>query len=230
MRASAGRAAGWRPHWPPPASPGRSSPYAACTGSRWAKASPPTTRPPTSVRRKPPQRLPKALSLDQVQAMLDVPATDTALGPARRRPAGAALRHRHPDLRGREPGRRRRRRTAGAWPTASRRPGCGCSARGARSGSCRSGSYARAALEAYLVRARPVLAARGRGTPGPVPERPGRPAVPAERLVDPADGRRAGRDHAPTSRRTPCGTPSPPTCWTAGPTYGWSRSCSATPR
>ena len=29
---------------------------------------------------KPAQRLPKALSLDQVQAMLDVPDTDTALG------------------------------------------------------------------------------------------------------------------------------------------------------
>ena len=29
---------------------------------------------------KPPRRLPKALGLDQVQAMLDVPATDTVLG------------------------------------------------------------------------------------------------------------------------------------------------------
>ena len=33
-----------------------------------------------------------------------------------------------------------------------------------------------------------------------------------------------------TSRRTPCGTPSPPTCSTAAPTSASCRSCSATPR
>ena len=45
------------------------------------------------------------------------------------------------------------------------------------------GSFARAALDAYLVRGRPVLAAGGRGTPGGLPERSRRTAVPAERVA-----------------------------------------------
>ena len=44
------------------------------------------------------------------------------------------------------------------------------------------GSYARAAVSAYLVRARPELAAARAGDPGAVPQRPRRAADPAERL------------------------------------------------
>ena len=87
---------------------------------------------------RPPRRLPKALSLEQVQAMLDVPATDTELG---LRDAALLELLYGTGLRISEavgldvddvsapcsgPGRR-----SGA-------PGFECSARGARSGSCRS--------------------------------------------------------------------------------------------
>ena len=90
----------------------------------------------------------------------------------------------------------------------------------------------RAGRAGGLPGARPAGAGRhGAGDPGAVPQRPRRAAVPAERLDRAARGRRAGRrvDRA-TCRRTPCGTPSPPTCWTAAPTSASSRSCSATPR
>ena len=57
------------------------------------------------------------------------------------------------------------------------------------------GRYAAAALDAYLVRSRPALAA-GRhplGRPGPVPQRPRRPADPAGGLGRAARRRRPGR-------------------------------------
>ena len=57
------------------------------------------------------------------------------------------------------------------------------------------GRPAIAALDAYLVRGRPELARRGRGTAGDFPQRPRRPALPAERLAGPAGCRRAGRHH-----------------------------------
>ena len=72
--------------------------------------------------------------------------------------ARGALRHRRADLRG---GGARRRR-----PRHRRPAPCCCAARAARSGSCRSGSYALAAVDAYLVRGRPELAGRpATGTP-----------------------------------------------------------------
>ena len=92
------------------------------------------------------------------------------------------------------------------------------------------GSYAVAAVEAYLVRARPALVASGPGTRGGCSSTPaagrcrGRSAWTVLRTV----AERAGLPAA--SRRTRCGTPSRPTCWRAGPTCGWCRSCSATPR
>ena len=81
--------------------------------------------------------------------------------------AGGALRHRRPDLRG---GRARRRRPRRA--TTAR---CGCAARAARSGSCRSGRTPRAARRG-LPGAGPPGARRARaaGTPGAVPQRPRR--------------------------------------------------------
>ena len=66
--------------WARPAWPGPWWPSAACTGSPSTEGVTPTIRPHAVTPPRPPRRLPKALSLDQVQAMLDVPATDTELG------------------------------------------------------------------------------------------------------------------------------------------------------
>jgi integrase/recombinase XerD len=112
---------------------------------------------------KPPRRLPKALSLEQVQAMLAVPATDTEIGV---RDAallellyGTGIRiseaveldvddvHQLIRVRPGEPA-----------------PGLRVLGKGHKERIVPVGSYARAALDAYLVRGRPVLVARGRGT------------------------------------------------------------------
>ena len=86
---------------------------------------------------KPPRRLPKALSLEQVQAMLAVPATDTELG---LRDAallellyGTGLRISEAVALDVDDVDRLVRAAAGE-PA----PGCGCSAKGARNASCRS--------------------------------------------------------------------------------------------
>jgi integrase/recombinase XerD len=113
---------------------------------------------------KPPRRLPKALSLDQVQAMLAVPATDTEVG--LRNAAllellyGTGIRISEAvaldvdDV-------ARLIRTAPGEPA----PGLRVLGKGDKERIVPVGSYARAALEAYLVRGRPVLAGHGRGTP-----------------------------------------------------------------
>jgi integrase/recombinase XerD len=118
-----------------------------------------TVRPP-----KPPRRLPKALSLEQVQAMLAVPATDTEVGV---RDAallellyGTGIRISEAvaldvdDV-------QRLARTPADEPA----PGLRVLGKGGKERIVPVGSYARGALDAYLVRGRPVLAARGRGTP-----------------------------------------------------------------
>ena len=93
------------------------------------------------------------------------------------------------------------------------------------------GSYARAAVSDYLVRARPELAAQGRGTPALFLNARGGRLTRQSAWVVLRAAAGAGRRRAPsTSRRTPCGTPSRPTCSTAGPTSGSSRSCWGTPR
>ena len=81
---------------------------------------------------------------------------------------------------------------------------------------------------AYLTRARPELVAAAPGRPGDVPQLPRRPAVAPERLGGAGQGRRAGRGHRVTSPRTRCATRSPPTCSTAAPTSASSRSSSGT--
>ncbi len=92
------------------------------------------------------------------------------------------------------------------------------------------GSYARDAVAAYLTRARPELVAGGPGGSGDVPQLPRGPAVTPERVDGAGEGGRAGRVSPRRSPRTPCATPSPPTCSTAVPTSGSSRSCSDTRR
>ena len=54
------------------------------------------------------------------------------------------------------------------------------------------GSYAVEAVADYLTRARPGPGGCRQGHPGPVPQRPRRPAVAAERLDGAGQGRRAG--------------------------------------
>ena len=113
---------------------------------------------------RPPRRLPKALSLDQVQAMLDVPATDTELGLRDRAllevlyGTGARISEAVgldvDDV-------SRLLNVPGGAPT----PGLRVLGKGRKERVVPLGSYARAALEAYLVRARPGLARRGRGIP-----------------------------------------------------------------
>jgi integrase/recombinase XerD len=118
-----------------------------------------TVRPP-----KPPRRLPKALSLEQVQAMLAVPATDTELGvrdaallemlygTGMRISEAVSLDLDEVD---------RLARAAADEPA----PGLRVLGKGGKERIVPVGSYARRALAAYLVRGRPVLVARGRGTP-----------------------------------------------------------------
>ena len=93
------------------------------------------------------------------------------------------------------------------------------------------GRYAREALEAYLVRARPTLAAAARqASASPavfLNARGGRLTRQGAWGVLKAAADRAGLAGSP---RTRCGTPTPRTCSTAGRTCGWSRNCSGTRR
>ncbi|HET9561443.1 MAG TPA: site-specific tyrosine recombinase XerD, partial [Propionibacteriaceae bacterium] len=113
---------------------------------------------------KPPRRLPKALSLEQVQAMLAVPATDNEIGV---RDAallellyGTGIRISEAVSLDVDEVDRLVRVRAGE-PA----PGLRVLGKGGKERIVPVGSYARAALDAYLVRGRPVLAAAGRGIP-----------------------------------------------------------------
>lgn len=118
-----------------------------------------TVRPP-----KPPRRLPKALSLEQVQAMLAVPSAETEVG---LRDAallellyGTGIRISEAvALEVDEVSRLLRA------PAEEPAPGLRVLGKGGKERIVPVGSYARAALDAYLVRGRPALAARGSGTP-----------------------------------------------------------------
>ena len=136
-----------------------------------------STRPSASGRpaRK---RLPKALPLADVEAILEAagaPGTALARGTGRCWSCSTAPARGSP----------RRSASTSTTSTSDTEPGsgaCCCAARAARSGSCRSARYAGEAIAAYLTRARPELAERGTGATGAVPQRPRRPAVAAERL------------------------------------------------
>jgi integrase/recombinase XerD len=113
---------------------------------------------------KPPRRLPKALSLEQVQAMLAVPATDNEVGV--RDVAllellyGTGIRISEAVSLDVDEVDRLVRARAGE-PA----PGLRVLGKGGKERIVPVGSYARAALDAYLVRGRPILAAAGRGNP-----------------------------------------------------------------
>jgi integrase/recombinase XerD len=112
---------------------------------------------------RPPRRLPKALSQDQVQAMLDSPAADTALG--LRDAALLELLYgtgaRISEAVALDVDDVSRAVTAPADVPAGLR----LFGKGSKERMVPLGSYARRALDAYLVRARPELASRARGTP-----------------------------------------------------------------
>jgi integrase/recombinase XerD len=130
----------------------------ACAEGLTAEDPARSIRPP-----KPARRLPKALSLEQVQAMLTVPATDTEVGirdaallellygTGIRISEAVALDVDDVD---------RLVRAGSGEPT----PGLRVLGKGGKERIVPVGSYARGALDAYLVRGRPALAA-GRGTP-----------------------------------------------------------------
>ena len=135
-----------------------------------------TVQPP-----RPARRLPKALSIDQVQAMLDMPATDTELGLRDRAllevlyGTGARI----SEAVGLDVDDVSRLLAPKAFaggiggvvpagdvvPDGAPTPGLRLLGKGRKERVVPLGSYARAALEAYLVRARPGLARHGPGTP-----------------------------------------------------------------
>jgi integrase/recombinase XerD len=113
---------------------------------------------------KPPRRLPKALSLEQVQAMLEVPSTETDVG---LRDAallellyGTGLRISEAVALDVDDVYRLLRTSDAERPAGLRVLG-----KGSKERIVPVGSYARAALDAYLIRGRAGLTANGRGTP-----------------------------------------------------------------
>jgi integrase/recombinase XerD len=114
---------------------------------------------------RPPRRLPKALSVAEVQAILDVPAADTELGLRDR--ALLELLYgtgtRITEAVGLDVDEVSK---AVATPEPGDTPaGLRVLGKGSKERIVPLGSYARAALAAYLVRSRPILAARGPGGP-----------------------------------------------------------------
>ncbi|MFP5282560.1 MAG: site-specific tyrosine recombinase XerD [Actinomycetes bacterium] len=109
---------------------------------------------------RPPRRLPKALSLEQVQALLEAPPPDTEIGLRDRAllellyGTGARISE-VTDLDVDDVAR---------LLEGDEEAGLRLLGKGNKERVVPVGSFARAALEAYLVRGRPPLAARGRGT------------------------------------------------------------------
>ncbi|MEV6301423.1 site-specific tyrosine recombinase XerD [Actinoplanes sp. NPDC051861] len=107
----------------------------------------------------PPKRLPKALDVDQVERLLAVPAADSPLGLRDR----AILEFLYGT------GARISEAVGADIDDLDLSSAAECSAilrgKGGRTRVVPVGGYARTALETYLVRARPLLAAAGRGTP-----------------------------------------------------------------
>ncbi|HEY5846654.1 MAG TPA: site-specific tyrosine recombinase XerD [Microlunatus sp.] len=112
---------------------------------------------------RPPQRLPKALSLTEIQAMLATPATDTALG--LRDAALLELLYGTGARISEAVGLDLDEITRAVAAPDDVTPGLRLLGKGSKERVVPLGSYARRALDAYLVRARPPLAANGSGTP-----------------------------------------------------------------
>lgn len=115
---------------------------------------------------QPPRRLPKALSLDQVQAMLEVPDVETELGlrdlALLELLYGTGIRISEAiDLDVDDVSRL----VAASNPASPTTQGLRVLGKGNKERIVPLGSYARAAISAYLVRGRSVLVQRGSGTP-----------------------------------------------------------------
>ena len=126
----------------------------------------------------PPRRLPRAIGVAEVERL--IAAAGAGDGPGNPRPAArpgsarTALRHRGEDLRGGRPGRGRPGPRRPDGPDGPGEPGgppatLRLSGKGGKQRIVPVGRYAREALDAYLVRARPALAAGSRAGPRPAP-------------------------------------------------------------
>ena len=203
----------------------RWSPSAGCTGSPCSTGWCPTTsrtrcKPPTPAR-----RLPKAVPVESVVALIE--AAGTVEGPR-----GLRDRALLELLYG--TGARISEAVGLAVDDLDRgQATVRLAGKGGKERIVPVGSYALRAVEEYLVRARPALAANSRrGVRGGalfLNVRGGALSRQSAWAILRSAAERAGRDGR-RSRRTRCGTPSPPTCSTAAPTSASSRNCSATRR
>ncbi len=141
---------------------------------------------------KAPQRLPKALSITQIEALLD------AAGPA---PGDTGATGDDLILRLRDRALLELLYATGARVSEVMQLDVDDLAhgdvlrvrgKGAKERIVPVGSYARAAVDAYLARARPELLPPGTGDPATVPRRPRRADVAAGRVAGDSGGRRAG--------------------------------------
>ena len=170
----------------------------------------------------PPRRLPKAISVDDVERLLEAAGFDGTPLALRDRALLEVLYG---------TGARISEAVGLAVDDLDRVSVGGGAAREGRQGAGRAGGVVRAARGGRLPGPVPPGAGRGRaGHAAAVPQRPRRPAVPAERVDDPAGRGRPGRAGGRRCRRTRCVTRSRPTCSTGERTSGWCRSCSGTRR
>ena len=132
-----------------PPSGARSPPSAPTTASWWAKGASPTIRATGSSRPAAAGSLPDTLTVREIEALLAAPGIDEPLAWRDRALLELGYGAGHAGLGAVRP------RHHG--PAARRRISCGCSARAARSGWCRSAASVIGAVSVYLHQLRPEL-------------------------------------------------------------------------
>ena len=170
---------------------------------------------------RPPRRLPRTLSVEDVAALVETPDTDAAGRPARPRHARAAVRLGDARLRGASP--------CGWRTSTSRRGYVVCTGKGSRQRLVPVGRPGGpAGCGGICDRGR--RAALKRRDPGTLfLNRSGRPLSRQALWEHPQAGGAPGRAARRRCRPTPCATPSRATCSSAAPTCGRCRPCSGTP-
>ena len=171
-----------------------------------------------------PQGIPKALTEDEVEALLGAVIGDDATFAPRPRHPRDALRHRRAHQRARRPRPRATSTSTTDW--------CACSARAARSASSPSDARPAGALDDVPRRRpsrarRPGRAARGDGEAVILNARGGRLSRQSCWKIVRTAGERVGL--AGACHPTCCATRARRTCSSTAPTSGSCRSCSATP-